>query len=289
MRDTVSFAGQGSGASSRARQSAEGGSGDVVLQSNNLFVSGGAQISASNEGQGNAGNLLLTVSDRLFAQDGTIATNSAVGAGGQIRIAGGVVALRGDSDIQTFVNNGRNRGGNIAIAANAVVLLDDSDIFAFSPDGQGGEIDLSQTVLFSQNPQPVSDKLSRTDLLALENNAQVDINATGGTQSGQVSINNANFVENDLTELADNIVNTDSLLANSCIARSVDSNGSFMVSGRDRLPQSSSAVSASQYSVGTVQPVPTEANVTEANFIKEPQAMYQLADGRLVIGRACGE
>jgi large exoprotein involved in heme utilization and adhesion len=289
VRDTVSFEGSGSGASSRARQNAEGGSGDVVVRANNLFVNGGAQISASNEGRGNAGNLLLTASDRLFAQDGTIATNSAVGAGGQIRIDGGVVALRGDSDIQTFVNNGGNSGGNIAIAANAVVLLDDSDIFAFSPDGQGGKIDLSQTVLFSQNPQLLSDKLSRTDLLALEDNTQVDINATGGTQSGQVSINNANFVENDLTELADNIVNTDSLLANSCIARSTDHNGSFTVSGRDRLPQSSSTVSSSQYSAGTVQPVPTEANFTEANFIEEPQAIYQLADGRFVISRACRE
>lgn len=284
VRDLASFSGRGSGASSRAMPEAAGGSGDVVVRANNILVDGGAQIAASNAGRGTAGNLFLRAADRLWVQDGTIATNSAVGAGGQIRIEGELVVLRGDSDIQTFVNNGGNSGGNIAIASKALILLEDSDLFAFSLDGQGGKIDLSQTVLFSQNPQPVSDGLSRSDLLALEGNSRVDINATGGTQSGQVSINNANFVENDLTELTDNIVNTDALLANSCIARRVDNNGSLTVSGRDRLPQLSNEVSSQQYSVGTVQPIPVADNAAasfkEADRVQEPNGIYHLADGR---------
>jgi large exoprotein involved in heme utilization and adhesion len=282
--ETARFEGSGSAASSQVQQNAEGGGGNVSIDARNVLVNQGAMISASNEGRGNAGNIALRVRDRLQARDGTIGTNSTSGAGGQIQIDSRLVVLQGDSDIQSFVNNGGDRGGNIAIAANAVVALDDSDIFAFSPDGRGGAIDLSQTTLFSQNQTPISDKLLRAELLALEGNNQANISAAGGTNSGPISINTANVVENDLADLPDNLVDPDQLLANSCIARRTDGNGNFIVSGRDRIPQLRNEAAPSDYSVGTVQIVPTESVLLE-----EPQAVYHLADGRLLISRSCEE
>ena len=285
VRETVHLAGSGSAASSLVQSGAEGGGGDVRISSNNLRITQGAQIVASNEGRGDAGNINLRVRDRIQSQDGTIGTNARLGTGGQIRIDSGLVILQHDSDIQTFVNNGGNNGGNITISARAVVALEDSDIVSFSPDGQGGEIDLSRTTLFSQNPYPISDKLLRTDLLALEGNNQADISAAGGTQSGQISINNANVVENNITDLLGSFVDTEALLANRCIARIEESPGTFVLSGRDRLPQSPNDALTNPYIAGTVSTVP--ADNTNLASITEPQSIYQLADGRLIMSRDC--
>jgi filamentous hemagglutinin family protein len=285
--ETARLEGSGSAVSSQVQENAEGGGGNVSINARNLSVNQGAMISASNEGRGNAGNIALRVRDRLQAQNGTIGTNSTLGAGGQIQIDGGLIVLQGDSDIQSFVNNGGDRGGNIAITANAVVVLDDSDIFAFSPDGQGGAIDLSQTTLFSQNQTPVSDKRLRAELLTLEGNNQANISAAGGTSSGPISISTANVVENDLADLPNTLVDSDQLLANSCIARRLEGNGNFIVSGRDRLPQTPTEALPNAYPVGTVQPIPTSAATPAFSTVTEPSAVYQLADGRLVMNRDC--
>ncbi len=67
--------------------------------------------------------------------------------------------LREDGDVRTVVDTGGGTGGSVNINANYVVALEDSDILAFSTDGRGGDIDLTQATLFSQNLSLAAEQL----------------------------------------------------------------------------------------------------------------------------------
>lgn len=274
-----SIDGDPSAAFSGIQPGGAGAGGDVRLTADNVEISNGATLFSASLGQGNAGNVFLIVRNRLTAKNGTIATNAEQDAGGQIQIDAETIFLFDDSDIQTFVNSGENNGGNIVIRADALVAFDDSDILAFSADGRGGNVDLSQTAFFGQNFQfsPPG-----TDPRTLDNNDRVDINATGGIASGIVSLADISFIEDSLNELPDNLVNPETLVATSCVARARDTDSRLTITGRDSLEENPDH-GASIYSLETVQSISAAMETTLA----EPQGTYRLADGRLVLGRQC--
>ncbi|MCG8367899.1 MAG: hypothetical protein MJA27_31770, partial [Pseudanabaenales cyanobacterium] len=140
-----------SGAFSTVEPNGEGQGGNIELSVRNLEVTNGAQLSAATFGRGDAGNIILNVLERIRIDNATINTTALTASGGRINITAGNLVLRNDGDIQTAVGSGAGRGGDITIIANFVIALEDSDILAFSADGLGGNIDLSQTTLFSQN------------------------------------------------------------------------------------------------------------------------------------------
>jgi large exoprotein involved in heme utilization and adhesion len=146
----------------------------------------------------------------------------------------------------------------------------------------GGNIDLSQTTFFGQNPNIASGTLSREALLELDGNNRVDINATGGVASGQIFINDSSFVENSLTNLEDAIIDTAALTSGSCIARTEEEQGSFVITGRDGIPPRPGDIGIAAYPTGTVRTL-TEPTAT----LQEPDGVYQLPDGRLVLSREC--
>ena len=290
IADTARFVGSSpingapSGAFSGVESSGEGSGGDIEIRAANLEILQAAALFADSLGNGDAGDIILLVSEQILVDDGTIGTNSESNSGGLVDIHAGSIILRNDGDIQTFIARGGGQGGGITIAADFVIALEDSDILAFSPDGRGGEIDLSQTTLFSQTLNLAPDNLSREELLALDGNDQVDVNATGGISSGQISINDASFIENSLNELSGDLVNTETLTAGSCIARTGGAEGSFVVTGGEGLPQQPGGSAISAYPTGAIQTMPeTDANQT----IQEPEGIFQLIDGRLVLSHKC--
>ncbi|MEM9484259.1 MAG: filamentous hemagglutinin N-terminal domain-containing protein [Cyanobacteria bacterium P01_F01_bin.116] len=280
--ETARFAGESSGAfSSVAAFIGQGNSGDIGVTATNLFLGAGAGLVANSFGQGEAGDIVLTIGDRIQSQDGTIATNAEFSTGGQINIAAGTILLFGDSDIQTFVNSGIDNGGDITIRSNAVVALDDSDILAFAADGRGGDVDLSQTAFFGQSFEFAP---SGTDPRTLDNNARVDINASGNLASGTILLTDVSFIENNLRELPETLVDIETLVSSSCIAHSDDNaTGRFSITASDGLPQQ---VDSSQviYSLSSVQPIPENE---PSALITEPTNIYRLADGRLIMGQRC--
>ncbi|MEA5449377.1 filamentous hemagglutinin N-terminal domain-containing protein [Leptolyngbya sp. CCNP1308] len=271
-------------ASSEVAAGATGTGGNIEIFTETLEVTNGAQLLSSSRGNGDAGNVLLKIVGRTLIDNGTIATIAFDASGGDIGIKSGNLVLRNDGDIRADVLFGEGTGGNININADFVIALNDSDILAFSADGRGGNIDLSQTTFFGQNLNISSGTLSREDLLDLDGNNQVDVNATGGVVSGQIFINDSSFVENSLTNLEDTIVDTAALTAGSCIARTDDSLGSFALTGSGGLPQRPGDSSISTYPTGTVQ---TIVPSTTTQTLQEPDGIYQLPDGRLVLSRTC--
>lgn len=262
--------------------SAKGTGGDIDITAGSLRLGPGGGVFATSDGGGDAGGIGVVVDGLLEADGGTIATDSLSSSGGQIQIEAENVILREDSDIQTFVSFGERAGGSIAIDADALILFDDSDILAFSQDGEGGDIDLQQTALFSDPLNPISENLTQAALFDLDGNGRADINATGATASGQISTNDNGLVDNDLAVLPDSFGSTEALVASSCIARN-SSSGALVLTGSDRLPQSPADPLSIPYATSTVRPVLS----TERTTIQEPQGVYQLANGRLLMTHQC--
>ena len=183
-------------------------------------------------------------------------------------------------------------GGNVVIVSNALVVVERSDIVSLSSNGTGGEIDLPERSFLGprdsasiiQSGQDISfEGLSRI----LEENDLIVINSEGFVASGDISEINNTVAENDLAELPDSLVDSDVLVASSCIADGRSGDGTFTLTGNDRIPQTPTDALPTPYSIGTVQTLPPNTATADPNTIAEPSAIYELADGRLVMGREC--
>ncbi|NEZ60450.1 filamentous hemagglutinin N-terminal domain-containing protein [Adonisia turfae] len=273
-----------SGLASLVNTGAIGQAGDILIEAQNLSINQNASISSNNSGIGDAGDIFITLEGVLQAEDAFILSFSETAEGGALSINARQIELYKDSDFITATLGNNNQAGDIIILANALIALDDSDILTFAPNGRGGNVDFSQTKFFGQNFEVAP---SGTDPFELEDNNRVDINATGGISSGTVSLTDISFLENSLNDLPDNLVNPEALVAASCIARGSDIASSFAITGTDALPQQSSIIQSSLYSLSAVQSVP-RLDQTDTHLY-EPQDIYRLNDGRLVMSRECSD
>ena len=264
-----------------------GDAGVVEILSNDFHVEDGGLLSASSASEtGSAGGIGVYLNNLLQSRNGDIAADSQYTNSGQIQIDASTIILYGDSDIRTFSSEGQDEGGSIVVATNILIAFDDSDIVAVTSDGRGGNLTLRRqndskesTVLpdiFSETLDP----FSLNDFSEADNNGQVNFIATG-TLSG---VGETISLINDLSELSDTFIDSEILVSASCITRSTGSEGNVTLTGRDRLPQTPNETTSTTYPVGTVQPIPTAQETTS---ITEPQSMYRLADGRLLMSRDC--
>ncbi|NEO95345.1 MAG: S-layer family protein [Moorea sp. SIO3G5] len=258
----------------------------MEITTSNLTVTDKGQISAQSQGEGDAGNININVSDRLTATDGNIITATTQSAGGAIDIIAKNIRLRGDSDITTSVFSGADNGGNITITTDSLIAFADSDILAFARDGRGGDITFTTPIFFGFAFRPAP---KGTDPATLDNNNRVDINASGAVD-GVITLPNLDFIENSLTELPENLIDTDNLLANSCIVRTSEQEGKFIITGGGNLPTRPGDASVSRYPTGEVRMVTSESASRpwqKGDPIVEATGVYQLPNGHLVMGREC--
>lgn len=270
--------------------------GDITIHTGRLEMRDEATIATATL-QGDARDIRITAQDiQMFDSDIVAVALSA--SGGNIEISADRISLFGDSNLATFASFGEGRGGDVIIDANAVLAFDDSDIFAFAQNGQGGNVNLENvTAFFGENYQTASEGMinitgvdiaNRSITFDIDGNDRVDINASGAV-SGIITLPNISFIENSLTELPDTVVNTDQLIAGSCIARA-ERGGSFIVSGSGGLPDRPGDAFLPPYPTGEIRSLSGETAVdrgTSTDAIVEPQGVFQLADGQIVISRLC--
>jgi filamentous hemagglutinin family protein len=249
----------------------EGGS--IFLTGDALRVTDDALISARSDGQGPAGSININLRDRLIANNGNIITVSKKTTGGSINIAARAIVLRNNANIKTNVASGSGQGGNIKLTADGIVLLDDSDLLAFARDGQGGNISLFTQALLTRTYKP-SDPAS--NLETLDTNGFVDINATGRT-SGIITLPELNPLQNSRPEIAPTLIDTDQVLSRSCLTRNPKT-GKFVITGAGGIPSNPADPPLSTYST---LPVGSETAIAEADNL------YTLANGQVVVGKAC--
>ncbi|MEG3917969.1 filamentous hemagglutinin N-terminal domain-containing protein [Microcoleus sp. T3_A4] len=267
-----------------------GDAGDLRIDTGRLLVRDGAQVSSYSTREGTAGNINITARDTLQANNGRISTTSARSSGGSIDIKASNIRLSGNSDITSSVNSGAGGGGNIDIKADSILAFDDSDILAFARNGRGGNITLDTPVFFGESYHPAP---RNTNPATLDRNNRVDINATGNLASGNIALPNTTSIQNSLTELPENRIDTDRLLASSCIVRrSRPTRGSFTVTGTGGLPQRPGDVQMSDFPTVDVETLPSDATSSNRSWQKgdpivEPQGVYRLPNGKLVMSREC--
>jgi large exoprotein involved in heme utilization and adhesion len=302
-----------------------GAAGDLRIDTQRLTIADGATVSASTSSRspaGTGGNLTINASEsfnltnraslraqstgaapagkvtintpNLTATNGSIATSSDRSSGGSINITASNIRLFGNSDIRSNVASGAGGGGNINLKADSILAFDDSDILAFARDGRGGNITLDTRIFFGESYRPAP---GNTNPDTLDRNNRVDINATGAIGSGVITIPDVSFIQNSLTELPDDRINTDSLLANSCIVRrSRSSPGSFTVTGTGGLQERPGDAQMSSFPTVDVETLPSQGTSTntqpnrpwlQGDPIVEPQGVYRLPNGKLVMSREC--
>jgi filamentous hemagglutinin family protein len=279
--DVITTQGEASGIFASTSENSTDDGGRITVNSTNLTLQDGALISAQSQGTGIAGDIRLNASEQLQLTDSNIITNAARSSGGDITMnaetRSGLVILRGDSDITT---NSLGNGGNITLRGSGIIAFDDSDILARSRDARGGNITLD--VFFSQSGLLDSEA-------PFDGNDRVDIDATGA-QPGTITTPDTSLIQNSLTKLPDTAIDADTLLANSCVVRSQEQIGIFIITGPGGLPRRPSSMAPSTYPTNPVRSIPdesTDRSWRPGEAIVEPQGVYQLADGRMVLSREC--
>ncbi|MBD2677112.1 MULTISPECIES: filamentous hemagglutinin N-terminal domain-containing protein [Nostoc] len=275
-------------AATTANSSGDGGT--ISLSANNLYLTE-AQISARSEGLGDAGNININIKENYVGNDSPISARSEQSGGGNINITARNIRLQNDADIRTDLLIGEGSGGNIFLSADTIIALEDSDILAFAPQGKGGNITFNTRALFSDALyNPTLTLADRNSLESLNNNNRSDINATGAISGNIIGVPDITFIQNSLTELQSNSIDTNVLIANSCIARNPKQEGTFIITGAGGLPTHPGDASGSTYSTGDVQNVTVDSVNSQwkkGDRIIEPQGVYRLANGQLVMSREC--
>jgi len=275
----------------------QGDAGNLTVNATqSLNLSNGARLLAqSNDTAADAGSIEISAGN-LTARNGSIATSSEQTSAGGITITASNIRLFGNSDITTRVNSGAGNSGDIDLKADSILAFDDSDILAYAEKGTGGDITLETPAFFGENYRPAP---RNTDPDTLDLNNQVDVNAdaAAAANSGTITRPDTSFIQNSLTELPSNQIDTDSLLANSCIVRrNQPTQGSFTITGTGGLPQRPGDAQMSSFPTVDIETLPSDSTPTNTNPnrpwqkgdpIVEPQGVYRLPNGKLALSREC--
>ncbi|MEB3217879.1 MAG: S-layer family protein [Nostocales cyanobacterium 94392] len=196
--------------------------GSVNLVADRLNVLDHGQISVSNTGGGNAGNLIVNVNQIKLEQGRNLLSEVSAGDRGNITLNTDVLLMRYGSKISTNAT-GTAIGGNITINAPIIIGLENSDITANAIKGAGGNINITTQGIFG---------LEFRD----EQTEESDITASSDFGvNGTVDINNFGVDPNSgLIELPVNLKDPSQQIAAGC----ADTNGSsFIATGRGGIPQ----------------------------------------------------
>ena len=265
----------------------EGGNGkggDIDITSDRISVRDHAGILSGSIGTGDAGNIGIRANFlEILGKGSAIASLTNAGNGGDITLdIHDLLFLRGGGLISTTAGRSQagGNGGNININSKFIVAIpkENSDISANAYTGSGGKVEINSQGIFGIESRTKPTKKS-------------DI--TASSQLGVSGITNINApdttsIQNSFTGAFPNFIDTNALIANSCVSRSSKQEGTFFITGSGALRNSPGDGLISSYSTGEVRNVePTSRIWKKGDAIVEPQGLYRLADGRLILSREC--
>ncbi|MCC5668063.1 filamentous hemagglutinin N-terminal domain-containing protein [Nostoc sp. CHAB 5784] len=247
----------------------------------NIGANSGLFVSST--GSGITGDIEINSPKITLDNQGKLNAESASGNGGNINLNSDLLLLRRNSQISTNAGTEKlgGNGGNININSKFIVAVpnENSDISANAFTGTGGNIQINSQGIFGIESRTKPTKKS-------------DI--TASSELGVLGVTNINTpdnssIQNSLTELSPNVINTNALIANSCISRATKrQENSFTITGSGALRNSPGDVLISAYTTGDVRSVePTSRPWKKGDPIIEPQGLYRLPNGQLILSRSC--
>jgi filamentous hemagglutinin family protein len=192
--------------------------GNLEIDTKELKIADGAEITVSNFGSGNAGTLAIDADSILIDDRARVNATTISGNGGNINLLNvDSLVLKDNSQIATSAGD-RGNGGNIFIDANTVTLINNSNIGADAFRGKGGDIQIETQGLF-QSPDS---KITAASSLGI---------------NGLVAIKNTGLDTNrSIVKLPESPVNVEGLIGNSCEEGSNFTENKFSIIGRGGLP-----------------------------------------------------
>lgn len=146
--------------------------GTIGVNTKNLVLQDGGQITVRNEGKGPAGDI-QTIAKYLTLNQGNITATTEQGEGGNIKATvSDTVLLRNGSSI-TAAAKGKGNGGNVDIDPKLVVLLENSSISANAEKGPGGKVSVTTQGLFISP----NSSITATSEIGPQFNGTVQLNA----------------------------------------------------------------------------------------------------------------
>ncbi|MFN6486106.1 MULTISPECIES: S-layer family protein [unclassified Nostoc] len=235
--DIIQVAGRSNnGRPSRLTASTEGSgkAGNLIISTPQLLIFDGAQATVSSSQEGEAGNLDITA-NLVRLDNGKITAQTNSGNGGNLNFkVTDLLLLRDESEIST--NAGRaqqpGNGGNIDINDRdgfiVALPLENSDITANAYTGRGGRVNITAFGIFGIQP--------RQNLTSLSDiTASSELGVDGTVELNTLDVDPSR----GLVELPVNLVDASEQIAQGCTPRRGQTN-SFVVTGRGGMPLSPS-------------------------------------------------
>ncbi len=248
----------------------------IIGANSGLFV--------NSSGSGDTGNIEVNSPQITLDNQGKLDANSTSGNGGNINLTSDLLLMRRGAQISTNAGTAEKGGdgGDIDINSKFIVALpqENSDITANAFSGAGGNVNILSQGIFGIEPRQQ------------QNDATSDITASSDLGvPGVLNLTDPDdsSIRNNLDDLPDNQIDTNALIANSCISRSTKrQENSFKITGSGGLRNSPGDGFISEYSTGDVRNVEAKSQVwKKGDAIVEPQGLYKLLDGRLLLSRSC--
>ncbi|AFZ18249.1 two-partner secretion domain-containing protein [Allocoleopsis franciscana] len=222
------------GVSRLSVEATEGGTaGDIIVKTNEMSVTGGAQVTVSSP-QGQAGNLSITANS-LTLNRGTLSAvtgTSSPGGGANITLSGlDFLRMDNESLISASALNNAN-GGNVTIDSTLIVATppigpEGSDIIANAEQGNGGRVNITTQGLFGIQFRP--QRTPKND---------ITVSSTFGL-SGTFALNTPGVdPSRGLAQLPTNLVDASQQIDQRCTPKAANQGGSFTVTGRGGIPPS---------------------------------------------------
>ncbi|MEH2213469.1 two-partner secretion domain-containing protein [Nostoc sp.] len=265
-------------------EGANGKGGDIDITTNRLTVRDDAEIVSGSLGTGDAGNIRIKANFlEVLGKGSAIASLTNAGNGGDINLdIADLLLLRDRGLISTTAGRSQagGNGGNININSKFIVAIpkENSDISANAYTGSGGRVQINSQGIFGIESRPKPTE--RSDITASS-----ELGVSGITN---INAPDTTSIQNSFSGAFPNVIDTNALIANSCVSRSSKQEGTFFITGSGALRNSPGDGLISSYSTGEVRNVePTSQTWKKGDRIVEPQGLYRLADGRLVLSREC--
>ncbi len=247
---------QSSGLFALAAETSTSTGSTIILDSQSIIIRDGARIAVDSQGSGIAGNINLTSDSLTLDRRGTISAETNSDRGGNITIdLGDRLILRRNSIISTTagLEGGRGNGGNVTINTPSIVAFPrNNQIISKAFEGNGGKINISTNAI-----------LGYPQYLTIDASSQRGIDGT-------ITFNNLETdLNSNLTELSENVINTENIIASSCLRRSRAKKSTFIVSGAGGLPQRPNSLYISDFPTGEVRSIPISTDALEPSIDKK--------------------
>jgi large exoprotein involved in heme utilization and adhesion len=213
----------------RVEQGSQGNGGDLTIETGQLIVRDRAQVTVSNQGTGNAGNLDVAARSIRLENQGAILAETASAQGGNITLqVQDLLLMRNNSLVSTTAGTAGagGNGGNIDIDADLLVAVptENSDIAANAFEGSGGNINIATQGIFGlefrEQQAPDTSDITASSDFGVDGTVEINTPDVDPSQ-GLVSLP---------------VVPVDTEVAQTCTPGGSQDQSEFLVTGRGGLP-----------------------------------------------------